>query len=93
MWHDIARALPTVMRKVIAHAVKAWSGDRDIKFVFRNFRYPASAPPGERPPVSASFRQFPPVSARFRRFATSSAGPLFPKDSRFPPFAPFPPLI
>jgi hypothetical protein len=30
------------LRKVIAHAVKAWSGDRAIKFVFRNFRYPAS---------------------------------------------------
>ena len=35
----------------------------------------------------------PPVSAGFRRCATSSAGPVFPKDSRFPPFAPFPPLI
>jgi hypothetical protein len=49
------------MRKVIAHAVKARSGDRAIKFVFRNFRYPASAPPEERAPVSASFRRFPPL--------------------------------
>jgi hypothetical protein len=38
------------LRKVIAHAVKAWSGDRAIKFVFRNFRYPASAPKMEWTP-------------------------------------------
>jgi len=44
-------------------------------------------------PRQDSARQFPPVSASFRRFAPSSKRALFPKDSRFPPFAPFPPLI
>ncbi len=41
----------------------------------------------------SSCREYPPVSASFRRFATSSARPVFPKDSRFPPFAPFPPAF
>src|SRR4029077_15826592 len=44
-------------------------------------------------PLEGPENGFPPVSAGFRRCATSSAGPVFPEDSRFPPFAPFPPLI
>jgi hypothetical protein len=44
-------------------------------------------------PLQGRQNGFPPVSAGFRHFAPSSAGPLFPKDSRFPPFPPFPPLV
>jgi hypothetical protein len=56
------------LRKVIAHAVKAWSGDRAIKFVFRNFRNPASAPKTSSRRFSAAhlaaMEELPAVQAR-----------------------------
>ena len=45
------------------------------------------------PPLQGAKNEFPPVSAGFRRFRKSSAGPVLPKHSRFPPFPPFPPRI
>ena len=68
---------------------------RHVNFrIFRNFRYRIGR-------FSQSFREYFPtaigprkrVSASFRRCAPSSAGPVFPAESRFPTFPPFPPLL